>query len=93
MELPAKPRRVVPTTPAGTLQTARLHALRGGGEIVFLVGCVALSGAYHCHIEYHCHYIFLFNCYCYCGIVVITLAWLLQTVRLRAMRGSKIVGC
>ena len=33
MELPAKPRRVVPTTPAGTLQTARLHAVRG--EIVF----------------------------------------------------------
>ena len=68
MELPAKPRRVVRTTPAGTLQTARLQALRG--EII-PKSHVWHYDAYHCLIEYHCHYIFLFNCYCYCGIVVL----------------------
>ena len=70
VELPAKPRRVVPTTPAGTLQTARLQALRG--EII-LKSHVWHYDAYHCHIEHHCHYIFLFNCYCYFGIVVLWL--------------------
>ena len=70
MELPAKPRRVVPTTPARTLQTARLHARCG--EII-LKSDVWHYDAYRCHIEYHCHYIFLFNCYCYCGIVVLWL--------------------
>ena len=48
MELPAKPRRVVRTTPAGTLQTARLQALRG--EII-LKSHVWHYDAYHCHIE------------------------------------------
>ena len=37
MELPAKPRRVVQTTPAGTKQTARLHARCG--EIILKTRC------------------------------------------------------
>ena len=74
--------------------TGRLLDMRCVGEIFLVVACVALwciSLSYRISLSLYFPFQLLLLLW-YCGIVVITLAWHLQTAWLHAMRGGEIIG-